>query len=84
MLCQKIQFSDWFDVRNIEHAKALVYHLEQGGWPKHFLPADVSFDDEAIYTALKQVAKVWAEHFGPHCRSANPPVQLEFGGQTRE
>ncbi len=64
----KTPFDEWFNVHDKEHLKALTVYMETGGWPKHFVPADVAFvtteirspDTEVLYM-YKKIAKAWIQ-----------------------
>jgi hypothetical protein len=37
-------FNEWFDISNRDHLKAYKHLLDEGEWPKHFIPADVQME----------------------------------------
>ena len=42
---RKTLFSDWFNVKDKNHLLAYEYLLDEGQWPKHFIPADVQMEE---------------------------------------
>ncbi len=33
-----MKLEDWFDINNITHLEAFSHLIEEGAWPKNFLP----------------------------------------------
>jgi len=55
----KTPFHNWFDVYDQTHLKALQAYMTEGHWPKHFMPADVEFDDRSMDETYKKLAFAW-------------------------
>jgi len=66
----RTSFSDWFDIHNSNHLAALAHYIQFGSrWPKHFLPADVEFNDRdlEIGTVKNNIMHAWIQlHTEPH------------------
>lgn len=37
-------FNEWFNVKSRDHMSAYQHLIKHGEWPKHFIPADISFE----------------------------------------
>jgi len=45
IIMAETEFSEWFDITNKDHIAAYAYLIQHGIWPKHFIPADVSTEE---------------------------------------
>ena len=60
-----MMFSEWFDVRNIDHLKAYRQLQLTGVWPVGFLPSDVDMEPQWQFVLLSRLADAYlAEKFG--------------------
>jgi hypothetical protein len=65
------KFNDWFDINNKEHIAAYAHLMQNGIWPKHFIPADVYMEDEWQQTLNWRIVKQYAKSMtGPVYRKS--------------
>ena len=67
-------FSEWFDVRNSDHLFAFQKFLKDNCWPKHFLPADVEFNNDWNRIVTNKIMEA-------HIQSINPQTKEEYIGR---
>ncbi len=79
----RVKLEDWFDVKNREHLQAYSYHMQNGKWPQHFIPADVEVVDAGQSIGLwkinlmnKIVTEFMADHNKPVTRTSTRTVSI--------
>jgi len=59
----KLDFNDWFDIREPDHIRAFTYLQKHGLWPIGFIPENISFNSSWYLTLTERMAKRYAELF---------------------
>ncbi len=87
MMTKEYSVSDWFNIRNPEHLIALKHYLVNTQWPKHFVPADVTFEEDWFIKLLRKVTEIWIEEHTTATRSASigpPDDRYDFNANQKK
>lgn len=77
---EKVDLSEWFDVRDNKHLVAMDNYIKLGSWPKFFIPADVVITEESIERIKNKIVTTYIVDQTTYVRSLSSlPVAPEYG-----
>jgi hypothetical protein len=59
---KKVDFVNFFDLHDVFHCEAYLALINEGAWPKGFIPENVIGVADGIEIIKGKMAKKWAEH----------------------
>lgn len=75
-----MMFSEWFDVKNIDHLKAYRQLQNTGAWPVGFVPSGAEMEPQWQFLLLSRLADAyldWRFGHGLFCAECRAPIDEE-------